>query len=196
MSTPAAPTRKASTPARHKTGRTRLPEDHDNYDSEADDFDETFVAGENPLLPRPTEQSSVARLVDRKADELVTLWRAMKLTDADELARTGGAAPRTADGGVTEPSAAEVKEQIGRGKGLTIDGVQRRLMEFTTAPSIAEGFSAGGGAVVVAQVAAKYLVKGSESEGGWIPHWGAPVNVLHIVDRKILDRGQRQFNAS
>ncbi|MCQ6554999.1 DUF4765 family protein [Streptomyces sp. C10-9-1] len=170
----------AGDPIRYSTGPTRLPESDPNYDSDTDDFDEYY----RDRLPQPTSQAKVAEAVAGNPDKTVTLWRGTRVSVADAMARNGSASGDTADTKTGPPVI--VGDQVARG------GV---LPEFTTSPGIAEGFSHGS-ALVVVDIQARYLARGSHGEDGWISNRTAPVTVRAIVDRTGGASGGARPNAS
>ncbi|MEU3047919.1 DUF4765 family protein [Streptomyces sp. NPDC006984] len=172
----------AGDPIRYSTGPTRLPESDPNYDSDADDFDEYY----RDRLPQPTPQREVVAAEADAPDSTVTLWRGTRIGVADAMARNGSASGDTASAETGRPAKQAVKDQVGSG------GV---LPEFTSNPGIAEGFSHNN-ALVVVDIQAKYLARGSHSEDGWIANRNAPVTVRAIVDRTGNGSGGAQPNAS
>ncbi|MGV9271075.1 DUF4765 family protein [Kitasatospora sp. NPDC003701] len=168
--------------SRIKTGRTKLAEDDPNYDSDSDDFDEAYRG----KLPKPTAQSEVAKAVASGSDRTVTLWRGTRLDIAESMARNGSVSGDPASATTARPSGATAAQQVGKG------GV---LPEFTTDPGVAEGFSHKN-ALVVIEVSAKYLARGSGSESGWVAGRTAPAKVKVIVDRTGGSGGGSGPNAS
>jgi uncharacterized protein DUF4157/uncharacterized protein DUF4765 len=156
----------------YRTGQTTLDPDDDNYDSDADDFDENVF----PLLPEPTPQETVRELWNSGSDDIVTLWRGTTLAKANAMAAAGSAGGITADDNAPRPGYAQA--QI---------GVGGQLAEFTADRGVAEGYSYKS-ALVVVRVKASYLGKGSETESGWVLLGSAPVEVIAVVDRT---RGQQ-----
>ncbi|MED7952283.1 DUF4765 family protein [Streptomyces sp. BE20] len=167
---------------RIRTGRTKLAEDDPNYDSDSDDFDEAYRG----RIPKPTSQSEVAKAVASGADRTVILWRGTGLKAAESMAKQGSASGDPASAATARPSAATAAQQVGKG------GV---LPEFTTDPGVAEGFSHKN-ALVVIEISAKYLAKGSSSESGWVAARTAPAKVRVIVDRTGGAGGSGGPNAS
>ncbi|WP_435600524.1 DUF4765 family protein [Streptomyces sp. C10-9-1] len=156
-------------PSRYSTGPTRLPEDDPNYDSDTDDFDEQY----RKMLLQPTPQDEVAAKVARRSEETVTLWRGTRLDVAEAMARNGSASGDTPSVYTAAPETTAAQNQVAKG------GI---LPEFTTRTGVAEGFSHNS-ALVVVDIKAKYLTKGSDTEAGWIANRTAPVTVRAIVDR-------------
>ncbi|MGW2541115.1 DUF4765 family protein [Kitasatospora sp. NPDC001574] len=167
---------------RIRTGRTKLAEDDPNYDSDSDDFDEAYRS----RIPKPTSQSEVAKAVASGADRTVVLWRGTGLKTAESMAKQGSVSGDPASAATARPSAATAAQQVGKG------GV---LPEFTTDPGVAEGFSHKN-ALVVVEISAKYLAKGSSSESGWVAGRTAPAKVRVIVDRTGGSGGTGGPNAS
>ncbi|MEU9336503.1 DUF4765 family protein [Streptomyces sp. NPDC048290] len=173
------------------TQKTSLSPDHDDYDSDNDDFAETVAKGK--LVPKPKPEAEVRKAVASGSAEWITLWRGMSRAAADELVRAGRTPGSTADE-PRAPTEAERKSQVQ--KGSTGNSSGPRLLEFTTDMGVAESFSYGSRAMVVAEIQARHLVKGSEPEGGWIPYWGAPVNVSYIVDRRGLPESRTELRGN
>ncbi|MFE2722613.1 DUF4765 family protein [Kitasatospora sp. NPDC059327] len=167
---------------RIKTGRTQLAKDDPNYDSDSDDFDEHY----RDRLPRPTAQTDVAKAVASGSDQVVTLWRGTRLDVAEGMATRGSVSGDPASPTTARPSGTDAAQQVGKG------GV---LPEFTTDPGVAEGFSHKN-ALVVIDVSAKYLSRGSGSESGWVAGKTAPAQVRVIVDRTGGSGGGKGPNGS
>jgi Domain of unknown function (DUF4157)/Domain of unknown function (DUF4765) len=166
----------------YQTGATTRDPDSDNYDSDADDFDENIA----PHLPEPTPQDTVRQLWSSGSDQAVTLWRGTTLSKAQAMASSGSAGGGTADASTPRPGHAQLQAQIGSGG---------QEAEFTAAAGVAEGFSYGS-ALVVVRIKASYLGKGSESESGWIALGSAPVEVIAVIDRTRGQQAGRVSNAS
>jgi Domain of unknown function (DUF4157)/Domain of unknown function (DUF4765) len=168
--------------AEYRTGPTTLDAEDDNYDSDADDFDENI----SPKLPAPTPQETVRQLWSSGSDDIVTLWRGTTLAKANAMAAAGSAGGITADDNTPRPGQAQAQAQIGAGG---------QLAEFTADSGVAEGFSFRS-ALVVVRVKASYLGKGSETESGWILLGSAPVEVVAVVDRTRGQQAGTYANAS
>jgi hypothetical protein len=163
------------------TGATTLPEEDDNYDDEADDFDENHMKD----LPQPTPGSAVLALIESGSEEQVVLWRGASPEGAAAIVANSSAGGDPADAGAAPLGDRTRRDQVGYG------GV---APEYTSDPAV-QGFSRDNWLIVV-RISAKYLVKGSDTESGWIAPRSAPVEVLATVDRTRNKVPSKRFNAS
>lgn len=161
--------------ARYATGPTERDENSDNYDSDADNFDTRYQNN----LPQPTPDGNVEELVNQGSSQYVVLWRGTSLSAANAMESAGSAGGASPSRRTAAPSRAASQRQIGGGSSLT---------EFTAHTGVAESFGSQG-AVVVVQISAAYLSRGSRSEEGWTALASAPLQVLDVVDRT---RGKKQ----
>ncbi|WP_432011439.1 DUF4765 family protein [Streptomyces cucumeris] len=162
---------------------TRLldPSDEDYVEGvEQDDFDR-YKDG----LPQPTSEEDVAAAVDQGADTTVTLWRGTSNAEAEAMVKNSSASGEPASADTPRPTREEARAQVGTGKGIKdASGTVKKLREFTTERGVADSFSSyKDNSLVVADISARYLTKGSGSEGGWVANPTAPAKVRAVVVR-------------
>jgi hypothetical protein len=135
-----------------------------------DDFDDKIKGS----LTSPTSEETVTAKVKDEPEAKLILWRGTTGARVSDMKTYGCASGTIKDTTVGKPSQEQCKNQIAKG------GV---IPEFTTSAELS-GFSFLHWVVVV-EIAAKYLAKGSGSENGWVCLPKAPLVVMETVDRTL-----------
>ncbi|RYJ29061.1 hypothetical protein CU044_2154 [Streptomyces sp. L-9-10] len=165
------------------TNPTTLTESDSDYSSEDD------LSAQEKQLPALTSESAVAAAVAAGGETVVTLCRGEDMPKIRAMQQQSSAGGAASDSATPAPTAEQAAAQLARG---------RRYPEFTTSRYTARQFSRQGPrGVVVVRIKAKYLIKGSEPEDGWVALHSAPVEVIAVVDRsKGKSASGKAVNAS
>jgi hypothetical protein len=129
-------------------------------------------------LPRPSTKDEIAKA---GPEDKITLWRATSEDQLENIKKHGTAGGvEGANPEVEAPSEEAARMQVGGASMQGYNKAANRLPEYTDKPETARQFSKGGHIVAI-EIPKKYLTQGSGTEGGWVAHPNAPVEVKGSV---------------
>lgn len=138
------------------------------------------------LLPHPTSEQNVAQCVKMDGETQVILWRGCNQQQVLRIALQGATAATGPNINTAAPTETAALKQVGE-KSLG------ELVEFSTSSETASRFGRGAFIIAIA-IQAKYLRKGSVSEGGWVANQAAPSTLIGwTVGQELIKVFQRSY---